>query len=317
MTLGQYLRPTREHEPVDRYVPPEAFARLEREARALGFPTVYPGVFVRSSFNAEEVFRRGVRRAERRRCAREGLAALSGLLLVLSFPKFGHGAVAWVALAPAARGPRRARGLARGAARLPDRGRVGARPPVLDGARRRPVRRPARCRSASLVMVALCLAFALFPLLFGWATGRLVAALRAAGAPRRALPLGGAPSPARRTPSSSSPGACSATASTPLLPLIQIASVDGGLRRLVPARGRARRCSPTRVVEPRAGGRRAALAALAPAGGGLGARQPGRCRRPVAETGRITRRPGPGRHPAGGQVGCRRTPGATSAGTSS
>jgi apolipoprotein N-acyltransferase len=31
---------------------------------------------------------------------REGLAALSGLLLVLSFPKFGHGAVAWVALAP-------------------------------------------------------------------------------------------------------------------------------------------------------------------------------------------------------------------------
>src|ERR1044071_2494437 len=31
---------------------------------------------------------------------REGLAALSGLLLALSFPKFGHGAVAWVALTP-------------------------------------------------------------------------------------------------------------------------------------------------------------------------------------------------------------------------
>jgi apolipoprotein N-acyltransferase len=31
---------------------------------------------------------------------REALAALSGLLLVLSFPKFGHGAVAWVALTP-------------------------------------------------------------------------------------------------------------------------------------------------------------------------------------------------------------------------
>ena len=28
------------------------------------------------------------------------LAALSGALLALSFPKFGHGAVAWVALAP-------------------------------------------------------------------------------------------------------------------------------------------------------------------------------------------------------------------------
>ena len=31
---------------------------------------------------------------------REGLAVLSGVLLALSFPKFGHGAVAWVALAP-------------------------------------------------------------------------------------------------------------------------------------------------------------------------------------------------------------------------
>ena len=31
---------------------------------------------------------------------REGLALLSGLLLFLSFPKFGHGAVAWVALGP-------------------------------------------------------------------------------------------------------------------------------------------------------------------------------------------------------------------------
>jgi lipoic acid synthetase len=38
LTLGQYLRPTRE------------------TARAMGFPTVYSGVFVRSSFNAEEVY---------------------------------------------------------------------------------------------------------------------------------------------------------------------------------------------------------------------------------------------------------------------
>jgi lipoic acid synthetase len=59
VTLGQYLRPTREHEPVRRYVPPEAFTRLEQEARAIGFPTVYAGVFVRSSYNAFEVFRSG------------------------------------------------------------------------------------------------------------------------------------------------------------------------------------------------------------------------------------------------------------------
>jgi lipoic acid synthetase len=55
VTLGQYLRPTREHVPVDRYVTPEGFEALAARARALGFPTVYSGVFVRSSFNAEEV----------------------------------------------------------------------------------------------------------------------------------------------------------------------------------------------------------------------------------------------------------------------
>ena len=58
-TIGQYLRPTREHEPVDRYVTPEAFRAFEQAARGLGFPTVYSGVFVRSSFNAEEVYRGG------------------------------------------------------------------------------------------------------------------------------------------------------------------------------------------------------------------------------------------------------------------
>lgn len=58
LTLGQYLRPTREHVAVDRYLPPAAFEALGEEARAMGFPTVYSGVFVRSSFNAEEVFGR-------------------------------------------------------------------------------------------------------------------------------------------------------------------------------------------------------------------------------------------------------------------
>jgi lipoyl synthase len=59
VTLGQYLRPTRDHAPVRRFVTPEGFRALERQARALGFPTVYSGVFVRSSFHAEEVFRGG------------------------------------------------------------------------------------------------------------------------------------------------------------------------------------------------------------------------------------------------------------------
>ncbi len=59
VTIGQYLRPTRDHEPVARYVTPAAFHAFEGEARAMGFPTVYAGVFVRSSFNAEEVYRAG------------------------------------------------------------------------------------------------------------------------------------------------------------------------------------------------------------------------------------------------------------------
>jgi lipoic acid synthetase len=65
VTLGQYLRPTRAHEPVHRYVPPEGFRRFEAEARAMGFGSVYAGVFVRSSFNAEEVAARHVAEAPR------------------------------------------------------------------------------------------------------------------------------------------------------------------------------------------------------------------------------------------------------------
>ena len=59
VTIGQYLRPTREHEPVHRFVTPAGFRAFEGRARAIGFPTVYSGVFVRSSFNAEEVYRAG------------------------------------------------------------------------------------------------------------------------------------------------------------------------------------------------------------------------------------------------------------------
>jgi lipoic acid synthetase len=55
VTLGQYLRPSREHLPVARYATPGWFEAMGAEARGLGFPTVYSGVFVRSSFHAEEV----------------------------------------------------------------------------------------------------------------------------------------------------------------------------------------------------------------------------------------------------------------------
>ncbi len=61
VTVGQYLRPTRKHEPVQRYVSPVGFAAFEQQARDLGFPTVHSGVFVRSSYGAEEVYEAGGR----------------------------------------------------------------------------------------------------------------------------------------------------------------------------------------------------------------------------------------------------------------
>lgn len=55
VTLGQYLRPSATHWPVDRYVPPEDFDQWGRLARdEYGFLSVASGPFVRSSYHAEE-----------------------------------------------------------------------------------------------------------------------------------------------------------------------------------------------------------------------------------------------------------------------
>ncbi len=56
LTLGQYLRPSERHRPVDRYVPPEEFDRLRRSALDHGFAGVVAGPLVRSSYHAEELF---------------------------------------------------------------------------------------------------------------------------------------------------------------------------------------------------------------------------------------------------------------------
>jgi lipoic acid synthetase len=53
LTIGQYLQPSRAHLPVARYVHPDAFARLEREAYALGFRHAAVGALVRSSYHAD------------------------------------------------------------------------------------------------------------------------------------------------------------------------------------------------------------------------------------------------------------------------
>jgi lipoic acid synthetase len=53
LTVGQYLRPTRDHLPVVRYWHPDEFAELEREAYKMGFDSVAAGPLVRSSYHAE------------------------------------------------------------------------------------------------------------------------------------------------------------------------------------------------------------------------------------------------------------------------
>lgn len=56
LTIGQYLQPTRNHLPVHRFYPPEEFDELAGLARHMGFKKVAAGPFVRSSYNAEELF---------------------------------------------------------------------------------------------------------------------------------------------------------------------------------------------------------------------------------------------------------------------
>jgi len=59
LTLGQYLRPSPAHLPVERWVPPEEFDAWAAEARALGFAEVAAGPLVRSSYRAERLAARG------------------------------------------------------------------------------------------------------------------------------------------------------------------------------------------------------------------------------------------------------------------
>jgi len=54
VALGQYLQPTPEHLPVDRFVPPEEFAEYRDFALELGFAHCEAGPLVRSSYHAHE-----------------------------------------------------------------------------------------------------------------------------------------------------------------------------------------------------------------------------------------------------------------------
>jgi len=60
VTITQYLRPTPRHHPVARWVKPEEFVELEREALAVGFAGVLSGPLVRSSYRAGRLYRQAI-----------------------------------------------------------------------------------------------------------------------------------------------------------------------------------------------------------------------------------------------------------------
>ncbi len=60
LTLGQYLQPTLDSLPVERYVPPEEFDALGALARGMGFKQVASGPLVRSSYHARDMAEDGL-----------------------------------------------------------------------------------------------------------------------------------------------------------------------------------------------------------------------------------------------------------------
>jgi len=58
LTVGQYLQPTPKHHPVERFVTPEDFKKIEELARTKGFLGVSASPLTRSSFHADEDFAR-------------------------------------------------------------------------------------------------------------------------------------------------------------------------------------------------------------------------------------------------------------------
>jgi lipoic acid synthetase len=54
LTIGQYLQPTRNHLPIDRWVTPAQFDRFKSDGLGRGFRVVESGPLVRSSYHAEE-----------------------------------------------------------------------------------------------------------------------------------------------------------------------------------------------------------------------------------------------------------------------
>ena len=60
ITITQYLRPSALHHPVERWVKPQEFVELAKEAEALGFAGVMSGPLVRSSYRAGRLYKQAM-----------------------------------------------------------------------------------------------------------------------------------------------------------------------------------------------------------------------------------------------------------------
>ena len=80
LTIGQYLRPTEAHLPVERYVHPDEFADMKLEALGLGFKHVESGPLVRSSYHARDQ----VPGAELKRARRQATIDARGRIVPLA-----------------------------------------------------------------------------------------------------------------------------------------------------------------------------------------------------------------------------------------
>ena len=69
VTIGQYLRPTARHLPLERYVHPDEFAQMKQEGLELGFKHVESGPLVRSSYHARDQVPEAAKQARDSRAA--------------------------------------------------------------------------------------------------------------------------------------------------------------------------------------------------------------------------------------------------------
>ena len=60
ITITQYLRPTNKHHPVERWVKPDEFVELAKEAEDIGFSGVMSGPLVRSSYRAGRLYKQAI-----------------------------------------------------------------------------------------------------------------------------------------------------------------------------------------------------------------------------------------------------------------